>query len=139
MIYFSIQDTLLSNAYEFAPNATLTDEWTRLLFEELYLEWLGHNEELSDEPMDIAALISYMDAQYEAFMTKLVSAYDPPAFKANNIDQLPSGAYRVRLMVGDERIAKSFDSLDEARLFRNDMLKHPKVGGFMSRPYAKAA
>ena len=123
MRYFSIQDTLLSNAYEFAPNATLTPEWERLVYEEFYLEWLGHDEELSDEPMDIAALLSYMNAQYEGFMVKLVAAYKPPTFKANNIDQLPSGAYRVRLMVGDERIAQTFDTLDQARLFRNDMLK----------------
>jgi hypothetical protein len=119
---FSITKLLLENAHEFP----LTPEWERLLYEEFYTQWL------SDE-IDMTDPVIYVEELYQAFLVKFnkAAAKLAPTFKAQNIEQLASGAYRVTLQVEGERIRKIFDTLDEARLFRNDLLKHPKVGGMM--------
>ena len=127
---FSIQTLLLDNAHEFP----LTPEWERLLYEEFYTQWLSDELDMTDPVIYVEELCQVFLAKFNKAAAKL-----KPVFKAQNIEQIASGAYRVTLQVEGERIRKTFDSLDEARLYRNDMVKLPKVGGFMSRPLKEAA
>jgi len=130
MRYFSVQDCLLFNTYEFCPNANVSPEWQRLLYEEFYNDWLNDEANLSDP-------VIFMEAQYEAFMTVLKQRVveQTPAFNSKNIDKTSNGKYRVRIQVEGTQLIQTFNSLDEARLFRNEMLKQPKIGGAMSEAF----
>lgn len=127
---FSVTQLLLDNAYEFP----ITPEWGRLLYEEFYTQWL------SDE-LDMTDPVIYVEAKYQAFLTKFNKAVIKltPVFNCKNIELLPGGTYRVTVQVEGSRVRQTFDTLDAARLFRNEMLDHSKVEGFMSRPYAAAS
>lgn len=127
MRYFSIQETLLANAYEFCPEANVAPEWQRLLYEEFYVDWINTfapNEPLIEAPLDAADLIKFMDAQYAQFLALLIPAVveQTPRFKSKHID-IHGAQYRVRLTVGTESVTQCFDDLDTARLFRNEMVK----------------
>ena len=127
---FSIAQLLLDNAYEFP----ITPEWERLLYEEFYNQWLNDELNMTDP-------VIYVEDQYQAFLTEFNKALIKltPVFKSQNIEQLPGGTYRVTVQIDGNRVRQTFDTLDEARLFRNEMLNHPKVEGFMSQPHAQAA
>ena len=132
MLNFSVTTLLINNTFEFCPNTDVSPEWQRLLYEEFYNEWS------SDESIR-THLERYMDKRFDKFMDQLKAAYVEPVFKSKNIEELPGGKYRVTVQVEGSRVRQVFDTLDAARLFRNQMTNHPTVGGMQANPLKQAA
>lgn len=124
---FSIQTLLLDNAFEFP----ITPEWERLLYEEFYVEWMNDDTLLTP-------LLTYLEEQYNAFIVKDFKQVEilTPVFKSQNIEELPGGKYRVTVQIEGSRVRQTFDTLDAARYFRNELLGVPKVGGLMADAFA---
>lgn len=111
---FRIASLLLDNPSEFP----LDDEWLRLL----RAEFEAH-----------AADTDYLFQEFY----RLLALEQPTAtpFKSQHIELLPSGKYRVRVTLNGKRIAQTYDTLDQARLVRNKLLNHSKVGGMMAAAF----
>lgn len=111
---FRIASQLLNNPVEFP----LDDEWLGLL----RAEFEAHEA----------------DTQYlfDEFY-RLLALEQPPesVFQSECIEQRPGGTYRVTIQVEGVRVRQLFNTLDEARLYRNQMLNHPPVGGAMAQAF----
>ena len=54
---------------------------------------------------------------------------------SQHIDQRPNGKYRLRLTLRGKTISQTYDTLDQARLVRNQLLDHPTVGGAQAKAF----
>jgi len=117
MQIFSVVKLLIENTYEFCPDANVSDEWQRLVYEEFYHQWLNNE-------VTTLSVTDFIEQRYEAFIAELstASALLAPVFNSKHID-IHGAQYRVRVMVGTDRVTQCFDTLDDARLFRNEMVK----------------
>jgi len=117
MQIFSVVKLLIDNAYEFCPDANVSDEWQRLVYEEFYHQWLNNE-------VTTLSVTDFIEQRYEAFIAELstASAKLAPVFSSKHIEK-HGNQYRVRITLGNDRVVQNFDNLDDARLFRNEIVK----------------
>ena len=54
---------------------------------------------------------------------------------SKHIDELPSGKYRLRLRIKGHLVTQTYETIDEARWVRNQLLNHPLVGGVQAQAF----
>ena len=54
---------------------------------------------------------------------------------SKHIDLRPSGKYRLRVTIKGKLVNQTYDTLDQARHVRNQLLDHPKVEGRMAQAF----